>query len=251
MIKASGAMTNFTQISFDLISEIKQSNCLDQIHSILDKSANIFGYNTFVIAEAPLKSRDMLQDRLMLARWPEQWSERYGEQGYIHHDPVVAHTRRMTGPFRWSEAPIGRDERLARIIMGEASEIGLRDGYCIPIQDLTCTRIVSFGGSHLDLPDQAASGLHMLGIYADLTFRALTSAAAKRREAAPGAPRCSPREIECIKWAAAGKTGWETSEILSLSHRTVESYLNTAAQKLGAANRVHLVAQALRQGIID
>ncbi len=139
---------------------------------------------------------------------------------------------------------------------GEASEIGLRDGYCIPIQDLTCTRIVSFGGAHLDLPDQALSGLHMLGIYADLAVRDLAvrnpaPAAARRRALPPGSPRCSPREIECIKWAAAGKTGWETSEILSLSHRTVESYLNMAAQKLGATNRAHLVAQALRHGLIE
>jgi LuxR family transcriptional regulator, quorum-sensing system regulator BjaR1 len=244
-------MTDFTQISFDLISEIKSSCDINQVQDTLWKSADIFGYDSFVIAEAPLKSQDNLQDRLAVACMPAQWSERYSERGYIHHDPVVAHTRRTTGPFRWSQAPLGRDERLSRTIMAEASELGLCDGYCIPIQDLACTRIVSFGGSRLDLSDQAASGLHLLGIYADLTIRALAPAAAKRREVLQGIPRCSPREIECIKWAAAGKTGWETSEILSLSHRTVESYLNTAAQKLGAANRVHLVAQALRHGIID
>ncbi|MGF3022888.1 autoinducer binding domain-containing protein [Methylobacterium aquaticum] len=166
-------MPNFTQVSFDLLSKIKKSTDTDQICSILEDASHIFGYETFVIAEAPLKSHDNLQDRLMLGRLPAQWSERYEECGYIHHDPVVAHTRRMNGLFRWSEAPVGRDERLARTIMGEASEIGLRDGYCIPIQDLTCTRIVSFGGAHLDLPDQAVSGLHMLGIYADLAVRDL------------------------------------------------------------------------------
>ncbi len=247
-------MTNFTQVSFDLLSEIKTSSDADQVCAILAGASEIFGYETFVIAAAPLRSQDNLQDRLTLGRLPAQWSERYEECGYIHHDPVVAHTRRVNGLFRWSDAPVGRDERLARTIMGEASEIGLRDGYCIPIQDLTCTRIVSFGGARLDLPDQALSGLHMLGIYADLAVQDLAlraPAPARRRALPPGSPHCSPREIECIKWAAAGKTGWETSEILSLSHRTVESYLNTAAQKLGATNRAHLVAQALRQGIID
>lgn len=245
-------MPNFTQVSFDLLSKIKKSTDTAQICSILEDASHIFGYETFVIAEAPLKSHDNLQDRLMLGRLPAQWSERYEECGYIHHDPVVAHTRRMNGLFRWSEAPVGRDERLARTIMGEASEIGLRDGYCIPIQDLTCTRIVSFGGAHLDLPDQAVSGLHMLGIYADLAVRDLAvRAPLRRRVLLPGAPRCSPREIECIKWAAAGKTGWETSEILSLSQRTVEDYLRNAARKLGAVNRVQLVAQAMREGLID
>ncbi|WP_083467882.1 LuxR family transcriptional regulator [Methylobacterium tarhaniae] len=244
-------MTNFTNVSFDIISDIKKCFNINQIHDILERSSSIFGYNTFVIAEAPVKSRDCLQDRLMLARWPAEWSDRYGERGYIHHDPVVAHTRRMTCPFKWSEAPVRRDERLARIIMGEAAEIGLKNGYCIPVHDFNCTRIISFGGSHFDLPEHAATGLHMIGIYADLTLQSLAPAAVKRIERQRGTPRCSPREIECIQWAAAGKTGWETSEILSLSHRTVEDYLNTAAQKLGATNRVHLVAKALRQGIID
>lgn len=244
-------MTDFMKTSFDLISDIKKCSEINQVHDILDKSSSIFGYNTFVIAEAPLKSRDCLQDRLMLARWPAEWSERYGQGGYIHHDPVVAHTRRVTGPFRWSEAPVRKDEKIAQTIMGEAAEIGLKDGFCIPVQDFDSTRIISFGGPHLDLPEHAAAGLHMVGIYADLTVQSLAPTAIKRIERQRGSPRCSPREIECIRWVAAGKTGWETSEILSLSHRTVEDYLNTAARKLGAVNRVHLVAKALRQGIID
>lgn len=244
-------MADFTQITFDLISDLKRCDDISKINDILDKASNIFGYDTFVLAEAPVKSRDALHERLMLARWPAEWSERYGRSGYIHHDPVVAHARRMTGPFKWSEAPLPRDERLAKIIMGEAAEIGLRDGFCIPIQDIKNTRMFSFGGSHLELPEHAAAGLHMIGVYADLTAQSLAPGAHKRRETLSGSPRCSPREIECIKWAAAGKTGWETSEILSLSQRTVEDYLNSASRKLGAANRVHLVATALRQGIID
>ncbi len=111
-------MTNFTQISFDLLSAIKQSSDADQVCAILEHASHIFGYETFVVAGAPLKSQDNLQDRLTLGRLPARWSERYGECGYIHHDPVVAHARRMNGLFRWSDAPVGRDERLARTIMG-------------------------------------------------------------------------------------------------------------------------------------
>ncbi|BCM87914.1 autoinducer binding domain-containing protein [Methylobacterium indicum] len=244
-------MSNFAQISFDLVADIKKCTCPNEVHAIMMRGADIFSYDTFVIAEAPAKSMDALHDRLILAQWPAQWSARYARSGYIHHDPVVAHTRRTAEPFLWSKAPVRRDERLARIIMGEAAEIGLRDGFCIPVQDFQSTRMVSFGGTHIDLPEHAAAGLHLLGLYADLTVRSLTADTQKRRERHLITPLCSPREIECIKWTAAGKTSWETSEILSLSSRTVDDYLKTAARKLGAANRPHLVAKAMRSGLID
>ena len=34
--------------------------------------------------------------------------------------------------------------------------------------------------------------------------------------------KLSPRELECLKWAAAGKTAWETSIILDISEGTVK-----------------------------
>ena len=38
----------------------------------------------------------------------------------------------------------------------------------------------------------------------------------------------SARELDCLKWTAAGKTAWEASVILGISERTVRFHLNTA-----------------------
>jgi LuxR family transcriptional regulator, activator of conjugal transfer of Ti plasmids len=43
----------------------------------------------------------------------------------------------------------------------------------------------------------------------------------------------SPREFECLEWAAQGKSAWEIGRILGISRHTVASYLNHAKQKLG------------------
>lgn len=63
--------------------------------------------------------------------------------------------------------------------------------------------------------------------------------------------KLTDREIECLLWVSHGKTSWETGQILSLSERTVEHHLTSAAQKLKATSRVHAVATALRLGIIN
>ncbi len=61
----------------------------------------------------------------------------------------------------------------------------------------------------------------------------------------------TPRERECLNWAAHGKSEWEISQILGISEHTSEKHLLNAKTKLGAANRVHAVAEAIRRGLIS
>lgn len=60
----------------------------------------------------------------------------------------------------------------------------------------------------------------------------------------------SDGERECLSWAGHGKTAWETAQIMALSPRTVEFHLANAIAKLGAANKVHAAAIAVRLGLI-
>lgn len=64
-------------------------------------------------------------------------------------------------------------------------------------------------------------------------------------------PRISTREQSCLAWTAEGKTSEEIGIILELSPHTVNHYLGSAARKLGATNRMHAVAKALRLGLIE
>ncbi|MFD1200202.1 autoinducer binding domain-containing protein [Brucella gallinifaecis] len=61
----------------------------------------------------------------------------------------------------------------------------------------------------------------------------------------------TPREIDCLRWAASGKTDGEIAEILSIARWTVVTYLQNAKIKLNCANRTAAVATALSLGIID
>ncbi|GAB4357222.1 MAG: hypothetical protein Kow0026_17390 [Oricola sp.] len=75
--------------------------------------------------------------------------------------------------------------------------------------------------------------------------------AARERLGDPDQPRISTREQACLAWTAEGKTSEEIGIILELSPHTVNHYLGSAARKLGATNRMHAVAKALRLGLIE
>lgn len=64
-------------------------------------------------------------------------------------------------------------------------------------------------------------------------------------------PQMSKREIECLRLTANGLTSEEIANALGLSVHTANQYLTNTAHKLNAVNRIHAVAKALRNGLID
>ena len=59
----------------------------------------------------------------------------------------------------------------------------------------------------------------------------------------------SARELDCLKWTAAGKTALEASIILGISERTVRFHLNAAREKLDCVTTTQAVAKAHRKSI--
>lgn len=62
--------------------------------------------------------------------------------------------------------------------------------------------------------------------------------------------RLSKREVECLRWAAVGKTDMEISMILSRSCATVRFHIHNAATKLQAVNRSQTVFKATQLGYL-
>ena len=61
----------------------------------------------------------------------------------------------------------------------------------------------------------------------------------------------SARELDCLKWTAAGKTALEASIILGISERTVRFHLNAAREKLDCVTTTQAVAKAIANQLID
>jgi DNA-binding CsgD family transcriptional regulator len=69
-------------------------------------------------------------------------------------------------------------------------------------------------------------------------------------QALPPGTRLSKREVECLRWAAIGKTDKEISLILALSHATVRYHIQRAGEKLNAVNRSQAVFKAGQLGYL-
>ena len=105
--------------------------------------------------------------------------------------------------------------------------------------DLTCD----------DLTEPFAQHADALGLLAR-RFVAGYVAAMRTQQWIPSNCSLSKREVECLHWAAIGKTDNEISLILSLSHATVRYHVQRAAEKLNAVNRSQAVFKAGQLGFL-
>jgi DNA-binding CsgD family transcriptional regulator len=53
----------------------------------------------------------------------------------------------------------------------------------------------------------------------------------------------SPRELECLEWAAQGKSAWEIGRLLNISRRTAAFHLDNAKTKFGVRTICQAVAK--------
>ncbi|UXI68575.1 helix-turn-helix transcriptional regulator [Tahibacter amnicola] len=198
---------------------------------------------------------DQRRPQFLMGGFPQEWVERYFAQDYLRIDPVVAHCHAHATPIVWpTRRHLRRGEKslslAARRLFREAAEHGLKSGISIPIHGLGCTwGMVSFASSDPrqadELADRAAD-LHLFAHYIHEAGHRYSHATAL-----PPPPHLTTRELECLHWAAEGKTSWEIGRVLGVSERTVVFHLQNAAQKFGVNGRQPAVARAIALGMIE
>jgi DNA-binding CsgD family transcriptional regulator len=92
---------------------------------------------------------------------------------------------------------------------------------------------------------QRAGELHALA----LKFAAVQNDLASRRTPVTPAP-LTRREIQCLKWAAMGKTDADISEIMHISLPTVRFHITNAARKLNVVGRPQAIYKAATLGYV-
>ncbi len=76
------------------------------------------------------------------------------------------------------------------------------------------------------------------------------TAAMRTKRRIPSDCELSKREVECLRWAAIGKTDREIGMIISLSHATVRYHVHRAGEKLNSVNRAQTIFKAGQLGYL-
>ena len=101
-----------------------------------------------------------------------------------------------------------------------------------------------------DLSDAYEEFGDLFGIYARTFVSGYVHLMGSQQALPPGS-RLSKREVECLRWAAIGKTDLEISMIMSRSRATVRFHIHNACTKLDAVNRSQTVFKAAQLGYIS
>lgn len=94
-----------------------------------------------------------------------------------------------------------------------------------------------------------ASELELLVFFSEPLHRAITKPLMDRFAA--GALRLTSGELRCLELAGKGLTSEEIADASDYRTETINSYLKSATKKLGAANRAHAIAEAIRRQLIS
>jgi LuxR family transcriptional activator of conjugal transfer of Ti plasmids len=181
-----------------------------------------------------------------ITTYPPSWTAHYLRNHYERLDPVVAQALSSSEPFDWGlEVKPTRLSKSRQQLFDEAAGFGIRCGFTIPIHDgRGPIAAVTFAADEPHTPSfQRCVNEHKRV----LQLMAMYFHAHARRKLAPerviDGVMLSPREFECLEWAAQGKTAWETARILGISRHTAATYLETAKTKLGVRTVVQAVAR--------
>jgi LuxR family transcriptional regulator, quorum-sensing system regulator BjaR1 len=238
--------------TYDVITRLNRALTPQEICDGLTNFTSRFGLTSMIAGTMP-SPRDRGPDQeqhLLVSAFPTEWMSRYLENEYVHVDPVIKRIQTDLTPFAWAEAEAYGDRNniaASRRVFEEASEFKLHAGYSVPMLTLDGQiAAVSLGGEKIDIAPTAPGMISMVSSFA--IARAIELRSREKERKAAG---LTPREIECIRWAADGKSEWEISIILHVSEHTADKHLSNAIKKLKAANRSQAVAMAIRQGLIS
>ncbi len=237
--------------TLNYINKVQYAPTVEQVCIELLSVTSQFGLTSLLAGTVPHPNTPLEEQKrhVLLCDWPSGWLERYVERNYVDSDPVVARMKRSLSSFQWVEANrMAREDPAALEVIGDASTFDLNDGYAFPLITLdgTCV-MVSLGGPAFTISEENLSMLSLVSTYAIGRAMQLCTEADYDGLQRP----LTKRETECLKWAAVGKSEWEISQILGISEHTSEKHLLNAKAKLGAANRVQAVAEAIKLGYIN
>lgn len=235
-------------LNFDLIEQLLQVSNEQQWADQLYALSWRLGFDNVLFGYLPQKHM-AIADARVITNFPSAWREFYREQKLVHIDPSILHCAQHQQPWWWQ----AQNFRLPmqQRMYEEACMHGLKYGVCLPFHGMQQDRgmlIFTSAESERHPQNMAFSDLAQLSLLRDFAVDALRP---HLNLDSPPKIMLTPRETECLKWSANGKSSWEISRILSCSEATVNHHINNIKSKFGVNSRQQAIVRALQIGTIQ
>lgn len=231
----------------ETVEEIGRASTPDSVWKAIKTYAETQGFQYMLVLKSKNSMLDTVSGCILYNDMPEGFAESFDKDGFSKNNPLISHASKEARPYSAAEIwamPLTVHQRRALAQLNLSLKV--RDGVMIPIRSgASLEGIVLLGGQNPEMAPIVRSALHLL---ATCAFEQVIQLETNPRRASAG--MLSPREVECLSWAAAGKTDAEIGRILTISPRTTRFHIENAKKKLGVATRVQAVAEAMKRKAI-
>lgn len=239
---STGSLTSTAMLA-DLVRRCTHENELRGTFATIAAYCGFDAFSFLLLADAPAAPT-------VIAHWTSacpRWRARYAQRQHQVADPRVVLTAGRCVPILW-HSPASDASRLRSAFLADAARFGLRGGVAHSFDDARVGRIVlSWDLSdevHADRVVRIEREIAALALLAGFVREAMLGhcqAALATRTCA----RLTPRERQCVSYAARGMTSSDIGGKLGITERTVNFHFGNITHKLGVLNRAEAIVRAI------
>lgn len=247
-------MKTVTNLLADVTSSSGYGN-LDVWRDQLFQFAANQGYRYVILAI--FQSHDTptgLRDAYLHTNAPDAYLRKYDDEGYGEIDPIALHCMARSTPLKWSSDTFSEEQQLR--LYAEKQRFGMHSGVAMPYHG-PCGEfgILCFSGDQQSTTSiresSAAPNLGELACFRDIAMEVFSGFMRKAYAAKRDNVEITSRELECLKWCAAGKSSWDIAQLMNCTEATVNYHFANIRRKFGASSRRMAVIKAIQLGFLS
>lgn len=231
---------DFVQSLVDAVDEV-------DLQRALSDAAAAFDLRQFAYLALP---RSSSSKPTLISNYPSDWTNHYLRNQYEAVDPVIAHVHTREYPFHWG-AKVSAIEVCAEQekLFDEAASFGIRSGFTVPVIDRRgSVAALTFATDEANPPFLRVTERYEQAFQLIATSFHIHARRTLSSNRIVDGVALTPREYECLQWAARGKSVWEIGSILGIKRRTAAFHLDNVRQKLGVRTITQAVVRLAASG---
>lgn len=243
----------------ETIAHIEQVDALGEPVSQGVKSLGFYAFDAFSLERATLDAPYSGTNFWLCDYDRFGLHKRYLSSRYLTTDPSIAVYAKTIAPFDLMEH-FRQSPKNASVLwqLATAKLLGVKRAWAVPLSTIEAIRGVTFymRGDSEAQRETFAKSRDIMQLIASSLFeridainRAANNLPAGDEDRPNRLAHLTSRELDCLHWAAQGKTNWEIGEILEISENTVRFHFKNIFAKLEVSSRSQAVGRLAESSI--